>query len=304
MNTYTINWILLLLLSAIWGGAFTLNKYALEAYSPEILVTGRLLVASLALIIIVLVIFKKVKVHRSDWRYYLFMSIVGIVAPFLLISYGQLGIDSSLAGILMSTMPISTLILSHFFLDDERMTKTKLIGFLIAFIGIVVLIMPGKNTLHTSMLDGLSSELMVISGAILYSFAAVYGKRFKITDPLNASTGVTLYSAVIMLIYLIFNPSIIPNDFGDMSHLSAVLILGIFCTAIATIIYFQILQSSGATFISMMNYLIPVWAILFGVIFFNENTVWNYFIGLLIIIFGIQLSQNKENSRKPKTTAI
>ena len=304
MNTYTINWILLLLLSAIWGGAFTLNKYALEAYSPEILVTGRLLVASLALILIVLVIFKKVKVHRSDWRYYLFMSIVGIVAPFLLISYGQLGIDSSLAGILMSTMPISTLILSHFFLDDERMTKTKLIGFLIAFIGIVVLIMPGKNTLHTSMLDGLSSELMVISGAILYSFAAVYGKRFKITDPLNASTGVTLYSAVIMLIYLIFNPSIIPNDFGDMSHLSAVLILGIFCTAIATIIYFQILQSSGATFISMMNYLIPVWAILFGVIFFNENTVWNYFIGLLIIIFGIQLSQNKENSRKPKTTAI
>ena len=304
MNAYTINWILLLLLSAIWGGAFTLNKYALEAYSPEILVTGRLLVASLALILIVLVIFKKVKVHPSDWRYYLFMSIVGIVAPFLLISYGQLGIDSSLAGILMSTMPISTLILSHFFLDDERMTKTKLIGFLIAFIGIVILIMPGKNTLHTSMLDGLSSELMVISGAILYSFAAVYGKRFKITDPLNASTGVTLYSAVIMLIYLIFNPSIIPNDFGDMSHLSAVLILGIFCTAIATIIYFQILQSSGATFISMMNYLIPVWAILFGVIFFDENTVWNYFIGLLIIIFGIQLSQNKENSRKPKTTAI
>ena len=304
MNTYTINWILLLLLSAIWGGAFTLNKYALEAYSPEILVTGRLLVASLALILIVLVIFKKVKVHPSDWRYYLFMSIVGIVAPFLLISYGQLGIDSSLAGILMSTMPISTLILSHFFLDDERMTKTKLIGFLIAFIGIVILIMPGKNTLHTSMLDGLSSELMVISGAILYSFAAVYGKRFKITDPLNASTGVTLYSAVIMLIYLIFNPSIIPNDFGDMSHLSAVLILGIFCTAIATIIYFQILQSSGATFISMMNYLIPVWAILFGVIFFNENTVWNYFIGLLIIIFGIQLSQNEENPRKPKTTAI
>ena len=304
MNTYTINWILLLLLSAIWGGAFTLNKYALEAYSPEILVTGRLLVASLALILIVLVIFKKVKVHPSDWKYYLFMSIVGIVAPFLLISYGQLGIDSSLAGILMSTMPISTLILSHFFLDDERMTKTKLIGFLIAFIGIVILIMPGKNTLHTSLLDGLSSELMVISGAILYSFAAVYGKRFKITDPLNASTGVTLYSAVIMLIYLIFNPSIIPNDFGDMSHLSAVLILGIFCTAIATIIYFQILQSSGATFISMMNYLIPVWAILFGVIFFNENTVWNYFIGLLIIIFGIQLSQNKENPRKPKTTAI
>ncbi len=304
MNAYTINWILLLLLSAIWGGAFTLNKYALQAYNPEILVTGRLLVAAIVLVIFVLIFFKKVEIKASDWKYYLFMSVIGIVAPFLLISYGQMGIDSSLAGILMSTMPISTLILSHFFLDDEKMTKMKLIGFIIAFIGIVILIMPGKAALEISLIDGLYSEFMVISGAILYSFAAVYGKRYKITNPLNASTGVTLYSAVIMTIYLAFNTSLIPYDFGSISHISAVLILGIFCTAIATIIYFQILQSSGATFISMMNYLIPVWAILFGVLFFDEIALWNYFLGLLVVIFGIQLSQNSRNTQKPKTTTI
>tara|TARA_Y100000992_G_scaffold264476_1_gene201259 strand:- start:3955 stop:4869 length:915 start_codon:yes stop_codon:yes gene_type:complete len=304
MNAYTINWILLLLLSAIWGGAFTLNKYALQAYNPEILVTGRLLVAAIVLVIFVLIFFKKVEIKASDWKYYLFMSVIGIVAPFLLISYGQMGIDSSLAGILMSTMPISTLILSHFFLDDEKMTKMKLIGFIIAFIGIVILIMPGKAALEISLIDGLYSEFMVISGAILYSFAAVYGKRYKITNPLNASTGVTLYSAVIMTIYLAFNTSLIPYDFGSTSHISAVLILGIFCTAIATIIYFQILQSSGATFISMMNYLIPVWAILFGVLFFDEIALWNYFLGLLVVIFGIQLSQNSRNTQKPKTTTI
>ena len=304
MNAYTINWILLLLLSAIWGGAFTLNKYALQAYNPEILVTGRLLVAAIVLVIFVLIFFKKVEIKASDWKYYLFMSVIGIVAPFLHISYGQMGIDSSLAGILMSTMPISTLILSHFFLDDEKMTKMKLIGFIIAFIGIVILIMPGKAALEISLIDGLYSEFMVISGAILYSFAAVYGKRYKITNPLNASTGVTLYSAVIMTIYLAFNTSLIPYDFGSTSHISAVLILGIFCTAIATIIYFQILQSSGATFISMMNYLIPVWAILFGVLFFDEIALWNYFLGLLVVIFGIQLSQNSRNTQKPKTTTI
>ena len=304
MNAYTINWILLLLLSAIWGGAFTLNKYALQAYNPEILVTGRLLVAAIVLVIFVLIFFKKVEIKASDWKYYLFMSVIGIVAPFLLISYGQMGIDSSLAGILMSTMPISTLILSHFFLDDEKMTKMKLIGFIIAFIGIVILIMPGKAALEISLIDGLYSEFMVISGAILYSFAAVYGKRYKITNPLNASTGVTLYSAAIMTIYLAFNTSLIPYDFGSTSHISAVLILGIFCTAIATIIYFQILQSSGATFISMMNYLIPVWAILFGVLFFDEIALWNYFLGLLVVIFGIQLSQNSRNTQKPKTTTI
>ena len=136
------------------------------------------------------------------------MSTIGIVAPFLMISYGQIGIDSSLAGILMSTMPISTLILSHFFLDDEYMTKKKFIGFLVAFLGIVVLIMPGKNIFIDNILDGLYSELMVIGGAVMYSFAAVYGKKFKITNPLNASTGVIVYSAIIINIYLLLNDSL------------------------------------------------------------------------------------------------
>ena len=67
--------------------------------------------------------------------------------------------------------------------------------------------------------------------------------------------------------------------------------LGIFCTAIATIIYFQILQTSGASFISIMNYLIPMWSILFGVIFFNERLFINYFIGLSFVIIGINISQ-------------
>ena len=298
MTSYTTNWILLMLLSAIWGGAFTLNKFALEAYSPEVLVTSRLLIASIVLLGFVLIVFKKINIDLSNWRYYFFMSIVGIVAPFLLISYGQIGIDSSLAGILMSTMPISTLILAHFFLDDENMTKKKLIGFLVAFTGIIILIMPDKNVIENNFIDGIYSELMVISGAILYSFAAVYGKRFKITNPLNASTGVILYSAVIMSIYIMLNFDLAPYSYGDYKHITAVVILGVFCTAIATIIYFQILQSSGATFISIMNYLIPVWAILFGVIFFNEDVSWNYIVGLIIVILGIQFSQTKRSHNK------
>ena len=125
MKTYTINWILLLVLSAIWGGAFTLNKYSLEVYSPEMIVAGRLIIGALLLVVILLIRNGSITIKAEDWRYYSFMSIVGIVAPFLLISYGQIEIDSSLAGILMATMPISTLLLSHIFLDDEFLTKKK-----------------------------------------------------------------------------------------------------------------------------------------------------------------------------------
>jgi len=129
MNTYTINWILLLILSAIWGGAFTLNKYSLEIYTPEMIVAGRLIIGAILLIVILLVRNGSVTIKIKDWKYYSFMSIVGIVAPFLLISYGQIDIDSSLAGILMATMPISTLLLSHIFLDDEFLTKKKIYYF-------------------------------------------------------------------------------------------------------------------------------------------------------------------------------
>ena len=290
MNIYTINWILLLILSAIWGGAFTLNKYSLEVYTPEIIVAGRLIIGALLLFFILLIRNGSITIEAKDWKYYSFMSIVGIVAPFLLISYGQIGIDSSLAGILMATMPISTILLSHIFLDDEFLTKKKIVGFVIAFFGIIILIMP-EIFLLPSVSQNILSEVMVMSGAILYSCSAVYGKKNKVTDPLNASTGTILYSAVIMFIYL-FSFDTPLNSEISYPHLISILMLGIFCTAIATIIYFQILQTSGASFISIMNYLIPIWSIFFGVIFLNEGVFINYLIGLLVVIYGIKLSQS------------
>jgi drug/metabolite transporter (DMT)-like permease len=171
------------------------------------------------------------------------------------------------------------------------MTKTKLVGFIIAFFGIIILIIPEKNLLSENSFNNLSSELMVIGGAILYSFAAVYGKKFKITDPLNASSGTILFSAIIMFLYLYFFENI-DQAYVNNNNIFSVIFLGIFCTAIATIIYFQILQTSGATFVSIMNYLIPIWSIFFGVIFFSENIFWNYLVGLIIVIIGIQIFQN------------
>ena len=295
MNLYTMNWILLLTLSAIWGGAFTLNKFALEVYTPELIVAGRLIIGAIVLIILVFLIHRKILLYFKHWPYYLYMSFIGIVSPFLLIAYGQKEIDSSLAGILMSTMPISTLILSHFFLDDEKLNIKKTLGFIIAFLGIIVLVIPDIQFINRTLFHDIRSELMVIGGATLYSCAAVFGKKYKITDPLNASMGTILFAAVIMLIYLFSYEPNISINFYEI-HFSSLLLLGIFCTAIATIIYFQILQTSGASFISIMNYLIPVWAIVFGVLFYNEKIVWNYLLGLFIIVLGIHISQTKSKA--------
>ena len=94
-----------------------------------------------------------------------------------------------------------------------------------------------------------------------------------------------------MTIYLIFIDQSNPSYSALFLDIN-ILLLGILCTAIATIIYFQILQTEGASFLSIMNFLIPLWAILFGIIILQDQFSWNYIIGLVVILFGIKLANS------------
>ena len=291
MNLVKSNWFLLILLSAIWGGAFTLNKMALDSFTPEVIVAGRLISGSVFLVALIYFLYKRFSINLAQVNYYLFMSLVGIVIPFIAIITGQKNIDSAVAGILMATMPISTILLSHLFLDDEKMNKQKFIGFIISFLGVFILIYRDDLFIDNSISETFESQLLVILGATLYAFAAIYGKKYKITDPLSASTGTILFATFFMTIYLIFIDQSKPSYSNLLLDMN-ILLLGVLCTAIATVIYFQILQSEGASFISMMNFLIPLWAILFGIIILNDQFSWNYILGLLVILFGIKLANS------------
>ena len=204
MNLVKSNWFLLILLSAIWGGAFTLNKMALDTFTPEVIVAGRLISGSVFLVALIYFLYKRFSINLAQVNYYLFMSLVGIVIPFIAIITGQKNIDSAMAGILMATMPISTILLSHLFLDDEKMNKQKFIGFIISFLGVFILIYRDDLFIDNSISETFESQLLVILGATLYAFAAIYGKKYKITDPLSASTGTILFATFFMTVYLIF----------------------------------------------------------------------------------------------------
>ena len=292
MNLFKTNWFLLIILSAIWGGAFTLNKLALDFYTPEVIVAGRLISGSIFLVVLVYFMYKRFTISFSELNYYLFMSLVGIVIPFIAIINGQKNIDSAMAGILMATMPITTILLSHFFLVDEKMNQQKFIGFIISFFGVFILIYRDDLFINNAFSSTLESQLLVMLGSTLYSVAAIYGKKYKMTDPVSASTGTILFATFFMSIYLLFidksNPDII-----ELMLNTNILLLGILCTAIATIIYFQILQTSGASFLSIMNFLIPLWAILFGILILDDAFSWNYILGLAVILSGIKLANSR-----------
>ena len=200
MNLFKTNWFLLILLSAVWGGAFTLNKLALDSYTPEVIVAGRLIVGSVFLIVLVYFMYNRFTINFSQLNYYLFMSLVGILIPFIAIINGQKHIDSAMAGILMATMPITTIMLSHFFLVDEKMNKQKFIGFIISFFGVFVLIYRDNLFINSSFSSTLESQLLVMLGSTLYSVAAIYGKKYKMTDPVSASTGTILFATFFMTI--------------------------------------------------------------------------------------------------------
>ena len=291
MNLFKTNWFLLILLSAVWGGAFTLNKLALDSYTPEVIVAGRLIVGSVFLIVLVYFMYKRFTINFSQLNYYLFMSLVGIVIPFIAIINGQKNIDSAMAGILMATMPITTIMLSHFFLVDEKMNKQKFIGFIISFFGVFILIYRYNLFINNSFSSTLESQLLVMLGSTLYSVAAIYGKKYKMTDPVSASTGTILFATFFMTIYLLFIDESNPN-LSELMLNTNILLLGILCTAIATIIYFQILQTSGASFLSIMNFLIPLRAILFGILILDDAFSWNYILGLAVILLGIKLANS------------
>jgi len=291
MNLFKTNWFLLILLSAVWGGAFTLNKLALDSYTPEVIVAGRLIVGSVFLIVLVYFMYKRFTINFSQLNYYLFMSLVGIVIPFIAIINGQKHIDSAMAGILMATMPITTIMLSHFFLVDEKMNKQKFIGFIISFFGVFILIYRDNLFKNNSLSSTLESQLLVMLGSTLYSVAAIYGKKYKMTDPVSASTGTILFATFFMIIYLLFIDDSNPN-LSELMLNTNILLLGILCTAIATIIYFQILQTSGASFLSIMNFLIPLWAIVFGILILDDAFSWNYILGLAVILLGIKLANS------------
>ena len=292
MNLFKTNWFLLIILSAIWGGAFTLNKLALDSYTPEVIVAGRLISGSIFLVVLVYFMYKRFTISFSELNYYLFMSLVGIVIPFIAIINGQKNIDSAMAGILMATMPITTILLSHFFLVDEKMNQQKFIGFIISFFGVFILIYRDDLFINNSFSSTLESQLLVMLGSTLYSVAAIYGKKYKMTDPVSASTGTILFATFFMSIYLLFLDKSNP-DISELMLNTNILLLGILCTAIATIIYFQILQTSGASFLSIMNFLIPLWAILFGILILDDAFSWNYILGLAVILSGIKLANSR-----------
>lgn len=281
-----INWSLLFSLVALWGSSFLSIKISLESFSPEQVVVLRLCIAAVVLVGILLARGKKIPVKPWPWIHFLILALVGSVIPFWLIAKGQVLVTSGMAGLLMAIMPLMTLVLAHFFIDGENLNRNKLLGFVFGIGGIVLIL--GPTILGSQ--NSLVGCLLVLSAAILYAGNSIIARRLPSYSSSVVSTGAMICSA---LASLVIWPSALNIEWQTINTSSLVTIiwLGVFPTAVASIILFALIQRAGPTFLSNINYLIPVVAYFLGALVLGELVVWHDVLALGAILFGIVVSR-------------
>lgn len=278
---------LLLSLATIWSSAFGFIKVAVETVPPMTVTMGRLLLAT-----IVIVVFVRLRGHRLPdapglWRKFFLIGLFGNALPFTLIGWGEQRIDSGLAAILMAVMPIATLLLAHFFAEDERMNPARVVGVAFGFAGVLVLI--GPDALH-GLGDGAIRQTAVAGGAVCYAIATVIARRLP-RMPTSLSAAGALIAALVVALpmsLIIDRPWTLSPSAASAG---AVVVLGLLPTALAYIIYFALLRRTEANFIALINYLIPCLGVIWGIIFLDELLQWRASLALGIILAGIAFTR-------------
>lgn len=283
------DWGELLILVLIWGSAFAAIDIAVAVLDPWWLTAIRINLGTLMLLALLIGRGQRLPRDRYHWGWFMWLGAVGNVAPFALISFGQQFLASSLAGILMAAMPLMVIVLAHYLLPDEPLTFSKTFGFALGFVGVICLIDPG------AILDlSFDRARAVAQGAVLlaaacYAFNGVTVRRMRPLPGLSLATGVMVAASLQSLVLALWLAPIPTSTTSAATF--ALIALAIFPTALGAAIVYPLISRAGAGFVALSNYLVPICALLIGLIFLNETLAWLDYAGLALILSGVALSR-------------
>ena len=285
-----LDYLLLILLALIWASAFFNIKIATYSFGPITIAFLRVLFGAIP--VLLLCYYKKIKIEAfsKDWHLFAMIGFINLVAPFFLIAYGVQSVQSNLAAILMSTTPLSSTVLGHFYTKNEKFNFIKTIGILIGFSGILYLfsdnILINENNFFSAILILLGSTCYVIGGVL----------TLKISKKKNENvTGSILVWAVLILIPIV---SIVEQPWNVSPRLDStisVIYLGLVSTGIAWLLRFRILVNNGLIFQSQVSYLIPIFGTILSYIFLKELITFKVLISLIAVSVGIYFVRKADN---------
>ena len=284
------HWGLLATLVVLWGSNFMFIKLGVETVPPTTLVAARLAIGAAIMVAVVRGMGHSFPPLGRDWSPYLAVAIVGNALPFWAITWGQQYIDSALAGILMAVMPLSTLVLAHFFVAGEAMTRFRLAGFVVGLAGIVTLMGPAAlKGLGGSAIQVLA-QVSVLAGALCYALQTVLVRRMLKGNLMVASAAILMIAALISLPVALFVDRPWTLSPSALS-ISVVIWIGIGPTAFATIVFLKLIGSAGPSFMALTNYCVPIVALFLGTALLGEEPGAGAYAGLALILGGIAISQ-------------
>ncbi|UWR53628.1 DMT family transporter [Phaeobacter inhibens] len=281
-------WLMIAILGFVWGGTFLLIKLALEGTTPFWLAASRIGFAALLLSAIWGARGFKLFKDQTNWPSLTLIGILSTALPFMLISWGQQHVSSGFTGVSMAAIPLMVLPLAHVFIPGEQMSLRRVIGFAIGFGGVAVLL--GSKAFESSgaALEGYG-RAACLAAAACYSVSSILTRRLPPVDPLGLAAILLLIGSalIIPVAWLAEGSPVIP----DTRTLCIAAVLGLIPTAAANLLRVIVVREAGPTFMTLTNYQVPVWAVVLGAFFLDEELPPAMLMALLLILSGLCISQ-------------
>lgn len=279
-------WAAFLLLALTWGSSFLFIKIAVQTLQPFTLVALRLGVGLVGLLVLMRLRGQSLPRSRTVWQHLFVMGLINVAVPFVLITWaesGANGVESSVASVLNSTVPLFSIVISGVILSAETVTAGKVIGLLVGFVGVVLLL--SRNI--SQEWAGLVPYLAVVIAALCYAGASAYGRRHLQGLPVVViSAGQLTTATAIVALAMLFTEDLSQQSL-PWATIASILWLGLLGSCLAYLLYFTVLQNWGATRTTLVTYLLPVVGVAAGVIFLNEALDWRLLVGGILILSGV-----------------
>ena len=292
MNDRT-NWILFLALGFMWGSSYLFIKLAVDDFGTFTLVALRLAVGAALLWVAVRLVGQELPRDGRIYGHLVVMATVNIVIPFVLITWAEQSVDSSIAAILTSAVPLFVIVIAPLFLHDEPIRVNGVAGLLIGFVGVVILT---SNELSLTNSD-LTGEIALLGAALSYAVGAVYSRRNMrgIPPMIPAVLQVTFALIISGAIALVLERPW--ESTPDLEAVFSILWLGILGSGLAYLAVFRLFASWGATRTTLVAYLIPIWGIILGFLVLAEPIDGRLLVGTALVISGMALVNSRYGKR-------
>jgi drug/metabolite transporter (DMT)-like permease len=283
------DYIRLITLGAIFGSSFLFIRISIPVLGPEVFMFGRILEASLFLFVVSFFNHKKLN-FLTYWRQYFIIGFFDIALPSILFGLGAQKLNASIMSVLNSTLPLFGFIIAVA-IGKEKLSFKILFGILICTIGVVILV--GKD-LSVSGGKVITASLLVLFATFCYAIASNYIKYSKIAAKIDAFSSVhgSMWASVILMLPTLFSAKPILIEAIEIKIILALLASGILCSGIAYLLYFRLIKDIGPTSALTVAFLLPIFGILWGVVFLKEDFNYNTIIGSLVVLIGVGLVTN------------